>query len=1659
MNPERNRENNEIQEINQPKQVELTNAEKDEMKRDLEANPPTLDHQGELEQIKGKVDGQDKRQEENKTLTNTEDVKNQDDGENKNSKEDAKTNVDAQNDVGDKNMRLERTESKPELDIERVKGYPKEMLVHENGETRELTKEEVDAIDKKVEEVEKERAEQKAATEKEYAEKLKGVEPDSREYYELQKEKADRLEAIDNEYDKKSDEVEILKDLHKQGDKLKEGSEKGKTSDISVDRDELKTATLEEKEAKAEAGPRETKEDTKPEQGNVQETGEKTEKNRENNNVKETSGGENEKPKLDVEHVADHPKDMLVHENGKTRELTKEEVEAIDKKVEEVEKERAEQKAATEKEYAEKLKGVEPDSREYYALQKEKADKLETIDKEYDKKGDEVEILKDLHEQGDKPKERSEKGKTSDIAIDKDELKLEVPDEKRAEAAAEAMEVNKEAKGEAKPEQDKPQEAKETAGSNHNIIKENSEETKETPTYDVERVKGMPYEMGVHENGELRPLTKEEAEQIGQRMEKAEKEYVAKKAEIEAKIEVKYAKELKEAKPDSSEYYDAQRRKHAEKETQLAALDKEYQKKTNPVEVFYDMKKQEAKREEESEKGKRNDVANGKDALRLSTPEENKPETVAEVKEANKETKGEAKPEQDKSHRAKETTGSKTNIKENSGETKETPTYDVERVKGMPYEMGVHENGKLRPLTKEEAKQIGQRMEKAEKEYAAKKAEIETKIEEKYAKELKEAKPDSPEYYDAQRRKHAEKEMRLAALDKEYNDKMDPVANFYEMKNQKAKGEERSERTQRQDITINTNELEPQRVEEQKQTKVDVSVQNQQDTGRLAKATDIDADTGNKTKMQEIEKKDNIKDNIGDETIKVDNSASDISINSNELKSQLVEEQKQTKADVLVQNKPDVAGKNTIAETTVTPEPGKVPDDAMLVKNGQEIAKKDKTESITERFEVREKELDKSLKIIEDNLTKGIDSGEKVKENLSKLDKQSGEELSSTLSQIKEELNFGCQSLDIATEELSNLKKYDNGEIKEKSSSNGEFESNLKEKTEDKKINAQDIIDKIERYARSYLPKKYQAKFNYCKTLARVAHAEAKYIHQVIKGGGINDQLEANKKGELRVQWQNGKIVGYKDERIEKVIESKEKVEQISGKWAEENKNLPKELFDAQKDVVRDTFTSEIKNLAQDFIGNLANEKLLKEIEVVSGSFERKWKSICDFFNKDERIITTLENKLEGARVSDTTFPKTEKAVSVLSTEVKNDIKEINQKRYDEARQLSQKSDVGRNFTDHTEAHVEQVAEKSLEAANAIEDALEKNNFVEKGDTSDYLKKGDTYIELKGDIDKKTLEAAALCHDTGMAGDGYALKPIFDENGIKKKDIDGKVLYENDENGNYVVERCNKDNFDEVRSNHSLNSALNVLANREHYKKLGYTDEQVDTIAAECMAHSKSNSGVDNLNSKNTWSACFDRIEASVQAYNKDHPDSHIKFDRTIFEQDEQKLGQLATSTLALRIGDVSRDSGPDATSQSGDVVHVDRETVNNEAKSLEDEITNAKVTCGGKEVTNPISKQVHIGEQNIVENRTYIAEDGRLHHQITVNDSNSAPHSTIFSIRDHLGELKTAAGAKFTVDINFNNECSPHAKHEYEKLRHAVKKDYPNVDIQIYYSKDREIK
>lgn len=330
---------------------------------------------------------------------------------------------------------------------------------------------------------------------------------------------------------------------------------------------------------------------------------------------------------------------------------------------------------------------------------------------------------------------------------------------------------------------------------------------------------------------------------------------------------------------------------------------------------------------------------------------------------------------------------------------------------------------------------------------------------------------------------------------------------------------------------------------------------------------------------------------------------------------------------------------------------------------------------------------------------------------------------------------------------------------------------------------------------------------------------------------------------------------------------------------------------------------------------------------------------------------------------------------------------------------------------------------------------------------------------MVGNIDKSVLEGAALSHDTGMRGDGYALTPVLDETGKQMKDENGKKLYEKDSDGHYKVKAESNSNFEEVRDNHSLNSAINVLADRDKYKELGYSDSQIDMMAAECMAHSKSSSGVASLNSKADWSDCFDRIDATVEKYNEDHPDSPITFDRTQFESNDEKLGQLATSTLALRVGDVSRDSGPEAVSQSGEAIHIDRDTINDDGGSIKEELKDADITRGEdfEVVDNTKSRQVHTGEQNITENHTSCDANGNINHEITVNDGNSAPKCTQEAISDHLGEFASAKDCKFNIDVKFNSPCSPESKASYEDFRKEIESNSKYENVSITYPWDKE--
>ena len=328
-------------------------------------------------------------------------------------------------------------------------------------------------------------------------------------------------------------------------------------------------------------------------------------------------------------------------------------------------------------------------------------------------------------------------------------------------------------------------------------------------------------------------------------------------------------------------------------------------------------------------------------------------------------------------------------------------------------------------------------------------------------------------------------------------------------------------------------------------------------------------------------------------------------------------------------------------------------------------------------------------------------------------------------------------------------------------------------------------------------------------------------------------------------------------------------------------------------------------------------------------------------------------------------------------------------------------------------------------------------------------------------MDWLVLEAAGLSHDMGMFGSGYALTAAVDENGEAVKDENGNTVMERDEEGRYVMHAEDHLNFNDVRTYHSLNSALYVLVNRRQYKTAGFTDEQIDRIAIECMAHSKSTSGVRDLNNKADWKECFDRLDSLVAAWNNDHPDDLIVFDRTPFETDDGKLGGIVSETLSLRVGDVSRDSGPEAEAQSGEKVYVDRSAIDDHGGSIPAEIENADITIGEDRdrITSAKSLQVHAGEQNISYNRTFVNLGGGVTHEITVVDGCSAPRCTQQAVDDHLGEFYSCRDETFDLIVvfeHFDAEDADYFRDSWDDFRLQAAQDYPTMTI--HYPWDEEV-
>ena len=352
------------------------------------------------------------------------------------------------------------------------------------------------------------------------------------------------------------------------------------------------------------------------------------------------------------------------------------------------------------------------------------------------------------------------------------------------------------------------------------------------------------------------------------------------------------------------------------------------------------------------------------------------------------------------------------------------------------------------------------------------------------------------------------------------------------------------------------------------------------------------------------------------------------------------------------------------------------------------------------------------------------------------------------------------------------------------------------------------------------------------------------------------------------------------------------------------------------------------------------------------------------------------------------------------------------------------------DFTNHTNEHVLMVADKTLEITDAFNKAINDGTFQKRG-TIEKNEEDANRINFGTGIDKKTLVVASICHDSGMKAGGFILSKegnlVLDDNGKPKKAVDGY----------------------DIRKNHALNSAINVLSKRKELVRLG---ADIDTACLLCFAHSKSTSGIRDLSNKADWIKAFDKLDKVVDAYNAEHEDK-IYFNRDSFEKNEDLLSALTTSALAIRLGDVSRDSGKHAKSQSGGEIVVYRSTVNSLADDAPGEAQNARVyNYRTGYVKGLFSRQVHVGEQNNVLNHTLIDDSGKVFHEMTIEDGNYAPHSTFQNIEEHAGELESAPDADINIRIMFNNDVTERYKKVYNQMRQAYYDKKGNKAIKIIF-------
>ena len=442
--------------------------------------------------------------------------------------------------------------------------------------------------------------------------------------------------------------------------------------------------------------------------------------------------------------------------------------------------------------------------------------------------------------------------------------------------------------------------------------------------------------------------------------------------------------------------------------------------------------------------------------------------------------------------------------------------------------------------------------------------------------------------------------------------------------------------------------------------------------------------------------------------------------------------------------------------------------------------------------------------------------------------------------------------------------------------------------------------------------------------------------------------------------------------------------------------------------------------------------------------------------------IKKVKNNSEGA--------ENKKLREVFETEEIERIKEMVCSHYENAGQIGKINEKLKFYKEHNNietGHIYKTLEKTCETANDVEELFASDDF------------GGLYSPY---IDRKTLQMAALYHDTGM--DGNILAENYEE-GLENYIKDSKE--KNTEKKNKTDEELKKEYEDNFRNNHSLQSAIHVLRDREKIQSMGVDPDEVAII---CFMHSKSCSGMKNLaDGGGKWLKSFEKIENEVDSYNKKHPEETITFNKKCLCNekggiDEEKLARMRSSCICIRLGDADGHDHTTNETQGGRKIEIDEKTVNVDPHDVRKSRIEAKEQCasleerrnlktslaqfevrkmdiyeGGQKLTDEndesgIGRIYAVGEKNFKKLQTEVQTEGDkkvLVHSVELTDGNMAPYSTMYCLEERVKEMATFGsaptpegkkeGAYQSCDkinmkqvIHIGKNCSEHVKREYSR-------------------------